>query len=154
MGHEEKGREEEEPMDISPGFGILGRYPLITLLVFALLGLGTGIGLSFWYPETDEGATTKDELLLWIGLLGDIFIRALKCIVVPLVFFNVILATIEMMSMGKASSVGWKTIAVYFGTTFMASVFGVISTLIFSTQYDTYDFEGPSGPPTIQLGCD
>lgn len=150
----EDKKEEEETMDISPGFGILGRYPLITLLVFALLGLGTGIGLSFWHPETDEAAKSKDVLLLWIGLVGDIFIRALKCIVVPLVFFNVILATIEMMSMGKASSVGWKTIAVYFGTTFMATIFGVISTLIFSTQYDTYEFEEPAGPPMIQLGCD
>eukprot|EP00587_Corethron_hystrix_P003821 CAMPEP_0113321272 /NCGR_PEP_ID=MMETSP0010_2-20120614/14808_1 /TAXON_ID=216773 ORGANISM="Corethron hystrix, Strain 308" /NCGR_SAMPLE_ID=MMETSP0010_2 /ASSEMBLY_ACC=CAM_ASM_000155 /LENGTH=512 /DNA_ID=CAMNT_0000179343 /DNA_START=39 /DNA_END=1577 /DNA_ORIENTATION=- /assembly_acc=CAM_ASM_000155 len=142
-----------EPMDIAPGCGILGQYPLTTLLVFAVLGIVLGIIFSNWKPESGSVEdNTKDIVIQWIGLLGDIFIRALKCVVVPLVFFNVVIATMEMMSMGKASSVGWKTILVYFVTTLFATICGVISTLIFANFYSTRDFAAAE-PPMIQLGC-
>jgi len=136
----------------SPGCGWFGRNPLQALLIFATLGLGVGVGLSFWRPETEDEQWTKDIIVRWLGLLGDIFIRALKCLVIPLVFFNIILATVEMLSMGKASSIGWKTIGAYFLTTGFASVFGAISTIIWSRFYTSEDLP-VVGPPLIQLGC-
>lgn len=89
----------------SAGCGILGRYPLITLIVFATAGIATGVGLSYWEDDGD----TKDITIKWIGLLGDLFIRALKCLVLPLIFVSVTLAVLEMMAIGRAGSVGWKT---------------------------------------------
>lgn len=38
------------------------------------------------------------------------FIRALKAIVLPLVFVNVLISVVDMMSLGRASSVGWVSI--------------------------------------------
>ena len=32
------------------GYGILGRYPVITLVSFVLTGIAIGIGLSYWDP--------------------------------------------------------------------------------------------------------
>lgn len=73
---------EEENTPI--GCGILGRNPVLAVMAFAFLGMGIGIGLSFWEPDDME---TKDKVLQWIGLIGDLFIRALKCVVLPLVRF-------------------------------------------------------------------
>ncbi|CAB9518515.1 Putative sodium-dependent excitatory amino acid transporter glt [Seminavis robusta] len=86
--------------------GILGRYPIATLIAFASAGIATGIGLTFWEPEDVE---TKVNLIKWIGLVGDLFIRALKCLVLPLIFVSVTIAVLEMLAVGRAGSVGWKT---------------------------------------------
>ena len=70
--------EQNTPM----GCGILGRNPVLAVMAFAFVGIGVGVGLSFWEPDDME---TKDKVLQWIGLIGDLFIRALKCVVLPLV---------------------------------------------------------------------
>jgi hypothetical protein len=75
----------EEEVTASAGCGILGRYPLISVISFAALGLAVGIGLSFWQTEDDS----KEKVIKWIGLVGELFIRALKCVILPLVFINV-----------------------------------------------------------------
>jgi hypothetical protein len=67
--------EEEEP-DPLAGCGILGRYPIISVISFAVVGICIGIGLSSWEP--DDGSDTKDVVIKWLGLVGDLFIRALS----------------------------------------------------------------------------
>ena len=54
--------------------GALAVIGLIAVL-FAFLGIAVGIGLSYWEPDDME---TKDKVLKWLGLIGDLFIRALK----------------------------------------------------------------------------
>mmetsp|Transcript_18236 Transcript_18236/g.33040 ORF Transcript_18236/g.33040 Transcript_18236/m.33040 type:complete len:551 (+) Transcript_18236:134-1786(+) len=130
------------------GCGILGRYPLISVISFAALGLACGIGLSFWEPDDDS----KDKAIKWIGLIGVLFIRALKCVILPLVFINVIISVVDMMSVGRAGSVGWKTIVAYTVTTLIASVLGIIAILIFEPLFATADFP-PKEPPMVLLGC-
>jgi hypothetical protein len=130
------------------GCGILGRYPLLSVISFAALGLAVGIGLSFWTPDDDS----KDKAIKWIGLLGVLFIRALKCVILPLVFINVIISVVDMMSVGRAGSVGWKTIVAYTITTLIASVLGIIAILIFKPLFKTADFP-PKEPAMVLLGC-
>jgi Na+/H+-dicarboxylate symporter len=101
----EDHKDYEETAVPSAGCGILGRYPLLSLLVFAVLGICTGVGLSSWEDDGD----TKDKVIKWLGLLGDLFIRALKCIVLPLIFVSVTLAVLDMLAIGRAGSIGWKT---------------------------------------------
>lgn len=115
------------------GCGIFGRYPLITLITFAAAGIATGVGLSFW---DDEDGDSKDATIKWIGLLGDLFfIRALKCLVLPLIFVSVTLAVLEMMAIGRAGSVGWKTSksAALFGVQYLTCT--VCARLFFSHYY-------------------
>ena len=87
------------------GCGVMGRNPVLSILLFAFLGIARGIGLSYWDPEDDS----KVKAIKWIGLIGDLFIRSLKCVVLPLVFVNVIIAVVEMLDVGRAGSIGWKT---------------------------------------------
>ena len=62
-------------VEIKMGCGILGRYPIRSLLSFVVTGMLVGIGLSFWIPTTDEELASKQVALQWIGLIGDMFLR-------------------------------------------------------------------------------
>lgn len=142
--------EEPEHETPSTGCGIIGRYPLLSILIFAASGIGLGFGLASWDPEDSED---KKVALKWIGLVGDMFIRALKATVLPMVFVNVILSMVDMMSVGSASSVGGKTMGLYLLTTLLASVLGLISILCFKNFFKQGEFpESSSG--TIMLGCE
>jgi Na+/H+-dicarboxylate symporter len=139
---------EAEEISNPASCGIFGRNPVLSVLIFAALGLGIGIGLSFWEDDGDS----KDKTLKWIGLLGDLFIRALKCVVLPLVFINVVISVMDMMQIGKAGSIGWKTVGLYLLTTVAASIVGIISIVSFKSLFAEGDFED-SPPPTVSLGC-
>jgi hypothetical protein len=67
--------EEEEEDNPLAGCGILGRYPIISVITFAVVGICIGIGLSAWDPDDGD---TKDVVIKWFGLVGDLFIRALS----------------------------------------------------------------------------
>ena len=62
-------------VEIKMGCGIMGRYPIISLLSFVITGMVLGIGLSFWVPTTEEELVSKQVALQWIGLIGDMFLR-------------------------------------------------------------------------------
>jgi Na+/H+-dicarboxylate symporter len=144
-----RGLDEDEEETPTPACGILGRYPVVAVLGFAAIGIGMGVGLSFWEPEDPD---TKSKLLKWLGLIGDLFIRALKCVVLPLVFINVVISIMEMMTVGKAGSIGWKTIGLYLATTVMASIIGIISIVSFKSLFEQGEF-AESSPATVSLGC-
>ena len=54
------GSGSEGPVKI--GCGILGRYPVVTLISFIVTGVGIGIGLSYWKPA--EGNEETKEIVL------------------------------------------------------------------------------------------
>ena len=145
----------EELMDsefgeiVPVGCGPLGQYPVLTVLLFALVGIAIGVGLAEWEPaEADD----KKYTLQWLGLIGDLYIRCLKAIVLPLVFINVVIAVVEMMGLGRASSIGWLTIGMYLLTTVIAAVIGCISIAIFKGLFEQRIFD-ESGPDEVMLGC-
>jgi hypothetical protein len=60
---------------VSLGCGVLGRYPIISLITFVLTGILLGIGISYWRPTDEDGQNSKAVALQWIGLVGDMFLR-------------------------------------------------------------------------------
>ncbi|CAB9498456.1 Putative sodium-dependent excitatory amino acid transporter glt [Seminavis robusta] len=148
-GTEESSSEEDGAHSPHTGCGILGRYPVMSVLAFALAGVLVGIGLSTWEPEDPEDKATAVK---WLGLIGDMFIRALKAVVLPLVFVNVILSVVDMMQVGRAGTVGVKTIGLYLFTTFLASIIGIISIMVFKGLFKTEDLDNDS-LTRVQLGC-
>lgn len=149
MSTPQESPQEPHPTSAGIGCGILGRYPILSVVSFAAVGVGLGVLLSEWNPEDDD---VKDIVLTWIGLFGDLFIRALKAVILPLVFVNVAVSVVDMLLMGRASSVGVTTIILYTCTTLIASTIGLISILIFHNLFEEGHFD-EDGKPLIQLGC-
>jgi Na+/H+-dicarboxylate symporter len=129
--------------------GLLGRYPLLSVVGFAVLGSAVGVAISFWEPDN---ATTKTQLVQWLGLIGDLFIRVLKAVVLPMVFFNVMLSIVDMMAASRASVVGLKAILLYTFTTVVASIIGLITVLIFKGKFKRGTFDEDQ-PAFVKLQC-
>eukprot|EP00122_Pirum_gemmata_P005724 Pgem_evm1s5217 len=119
--------------------------PTFQLILCAAIGLGLGIGLS--------GHVSK-EVVSWVALPGDLFLRALKCIVILMVFTSMIISVVDMIKAGKAFTIGWKTIGLYLLTTVLASVQGLVSVLIFKRWFTAQPGETKDTRPLIEFHCD
>ncbi|WP_432409608.1 dicarboxylate/amino acid:cation symporter [Wukongibacter sp. M2B1] len=82
--------------------------------VFIGFALGILLGLIF-----------KEKILV-LKPLGDLFLRLIKMIVVPLVFFSIISGITSMGDIQKLRKVGTKTLIYYIITTGIAGIIGII----------------------------
>ena len=103
-GEEDGGTDGSDADDASPKkkkscctsfCGVMDDHFLAFVIGSAAIGMAIGIGLAFWNPENYADKATA---ILWIGLLGDLFIRALKCIILPLVFVSIAVSVMDMVS--------------------------------------------------------
>ena len=94
MGSDQFGLPDEKT---SIGCGILGRYPIISLLGFVVTGIVLGIGLSFWRPTTAADMETKAVVLQWINLVGDMFLRYVHCVLLWWWWFVLVLMVIVVL---------------------------------------------------------
>lgn len=105
----------------SKGVGLLDWYfepsLLLRILVGLVLGAAVGIILAY-YPAA--GA----KFILYTQFFGDLFIRLLKMIVVPVIFFSLITgaASISPSMLGR---VGVKTLVFYLFSTLLAVAIGL-----------------------------
>ncbi|KAL3776781.1 hypothetical protein ACHAWO_008426 [Cyclotella atomus] len=130
---------------------IYTKHQLAFVIWGAILGIGLGIALAYWTPEN---ADVKSTVLLWVGLLGDLFIRALKCIILPLVFVSIAISVMDMLALGKAGSMVKKTIGLYLFTTVCAVCLGVLSSLTFGSKYVVHNHEEEVAVPAeVRLAC-
>ena len=58
--------------------------------------------------------------------LGELFIRALKMIIIPLIVLSVVSGIMQMGDARELGRVGWRTMAYYVGTTLCAVTIGVL----------------------------
>ena len=66
------------------------------------------------------------EQLLWLAFLGDLFLRLLKMIIVPLILSSIISGVTSIGSAGKLGKISLKTFAYYISTSFLAIITGLI----------------------------
>eukprot|EP00596_Hydrurales_sp_CCMP1899_P005490 CAMPEP_0119039346 /NCGR_PEP_ID=MMETSP1177-20130426/8761_1 /TAXON_ID=2985 /ORGANISM="Ochromonas sp, Strain CCMP1899" /LENGTH=439 /DNA_ID=CAMNT_0007003073 /DNA_START=139 /DNA_END=1458 /DNA_ORIENTATION=+ len=64
-----------------------------------------------------------------------------------------ILAVLEMLDVGKASAIGWKTVVVYLSTTLAAAIWGVLIATAFKPLFTEVSQPSGSQPKFITLGC-
>lgn len=116
----------------SVGCGLFSRYPIASVVGSAALGVASiGVGSVSVFGNPKMRAPKPPLFIQWIGLVGDLFIRALNGVVLPLIFANVAVSVVDIMRLGRASSVGVKTIVLCATTTLIASTIGLISILVF-----------------------
>ncbi len=87
-----------------------------------ILGIGVGLALRQGMGPESSGAFA----ITWIGWLGDLFLRLIKMLIVPLVFFTLVSGVVAMGDPKRLGSLGGRAIGMYFGTTGVAVTIGLI----------------------------
>ncbi|MEM9707106.1 MAG: cation:dicarboxylase symporter family transporter, partial [Pseudomonadota bacterium] len=85
----------------------MGWWFAIKLWQRVLLGLVLGFAFGLGVMEV-LGPEAGEQLLLQVKVVGDIFIRLIKMIVVPLVFFTLVAGIYAMGDPKKLGSIGVK----------------------------------------------
>ncbi len=97
--------------------------------VLGALFLGVIVGLAasnFYGMEAASGF-----LETYVKPVGDLFIRLIRMLIVPLILTTLVAGVVALGDPAKLGSIGLKTIALYFATTFFANVIGIIFGLVF-----------------------
>ena len=95
-----------------------------------LLGLALGVGFGLAVSQSMEPAAAE-AVLAKVKVVGDIFIRLIRMIVVPLVFFTLVAGIFAMGDPKKLGTIGVKAFILYLSTTFFATLIGVGMGLLF-----------------------
>lgn len=92
--------------------------------------IGLFAGIVFGYILNFMGGTSvpmiNDHILPFLQFLGDLFIKLIKMVVVPLVFFSIMNAAISLGDIKKLRSIGIKTIVWFLFTSALAVTIGLI----------------------------
>lgn len=93
--------------------------------IFIGLILGAGIGFVFSTMGGEDNTFVAQAVPIF-SFLGDLFLRLIRMVVVPLVFFSIISGVANLGDLKKLRSMGIKTIILFFGTAFCAVTIGLI----------------------------
>lgn len=93
------------------------------LYVWILISMLFGVIWGLLAVEMSWGEFHLD----WISPWGDIFLRLLKFIAVPLILTSIISGIVSLKNMDNFAGIAWKTLLIYVITTSMAISIGLIS---------------------------
>jgi len=88
--------------------------------------LGLVIGMLAVSIDGAEGTVAKQFITDWIKPFGKIFINMLKLIAMPLIIASLIKGVSDLQDISKLSKMGFRTIAIYVGTTVVAVTIGLV----------------------------
>jgi Na+/H+-dicarboxylate symporter len=88
------------------------------------IGIGMILGIAWSYLSISRG--WSGFTLAWIDPFGEIFIRLLKFIAIPLVLFSIISGITDLGDTKKLGRLGIKTLSAYLFTTVLAVSLGLV----------------------------
>jgi Na+/H+-dicarboxylate symporter len=107
--------------------------------------LGVGAGLLFQYLGWDT-----DAVVQVLGFPGVLWLKALKCIVLPMIVFSMIQSMVTLKSLPGARTIGLVVVGLYSLTTLCAAILGIaVSVLVMKplmgdpSDHDTDGGEAP-----------
>lgn len=128
-----------------------------------VLGVVFGLIVQFIMQAQGEAAGLTPEAAAalggeWLGTyvrpVGDAFIRLIRMLVIPLIFFTLVAGVAAMKAPAKLGSLGLKAIFLYLITTLFANVIGLTFGTLFRPgegadlgAAEAYELAGP--PPTL-----
>jgi Na+/H+-dicarboxylate symporter len=95
------------------------------ILIAMLLGAGIGLPLSWLGTRGDVDPDTVATVAHVGKKLGDLFLRLLQMLVVPLIFTSLVSGVTGMGDLRKLGRLGWRTLATYLITSFLAILTGM-----------------------------
>ena len=112
---------------VGKSLGKLARKNLLLVLIIIGVLFGFIIGLSLnGHVQSDRyDDEERRGIVMLISFLGDIFVRLLKLLIVPLIVTSIVMAvaSLDTKTTGK---LGKRTIIYYLSTTVIAVIIGVI----------------------------
>ncbi len=81
-----------------------------------------GILFGLWMTSVDGGAKFVGN---WINPFGNIFVKLLKLIAVPLIIASLVKGISDLKDISKFKNIGLRTIGIYIGTTVVAITIGL-----------------------------
>ncbi|ETV73484.1 hypothetical protein H257_11612 [Aphanomyces astaci] len=112
------------PQDFGPA-----APPSHAISIIVGIGVGVGLGLLFYYLKIGP----KYQQL--VMLPGDLFVRALRCLMVPLVFCMLTIVVAETVARGHTSILRWRTLVPYVLSTVLATVQGMLLAIVFQSSF-------------------
>lgn len=101
--------------------------------VFSALGVGIVLGAIIQFAfGTDSKITTQS--MEWIGIVGNGYVAFLQMLVIPLVFVSIVGAFTKMKESNKLGKISFNVLATLLGTTAVAALVGIGTTLAFGFQ--------------------
>ena len=101
-----------------------GRMPLLVKISIGfVLGIIFGFSIS---PMLPSSTVLNNYVMPFIDLVGKIFLRLLTMIIVPLVFSSLVAGAASVGDTKKLGRIGIKTVLLYFLTTAVAIVIGLV----------------------------
>jgi len=88
-----------------------------------LIGMVTGILFGLGMISIDGGAVFVSN---WINPFGNIFVKLLKLIAVPLIIASLVKGISDLKDISKFKNIGLRTISIYIGTTIIAITIGLL----------------------------
>lgn len=120
------------------------------ILIALILGVVVGLVLNLIFPTVFP---TIDKYFL--KPLGTIFLNLMKMLVVPVVFFSIILGTLGLGDPNKLGRIGIKSIAYFLTTTAIAIVIGISLAVWLKPgagkgfESETANYEPQEAPPIM-----
>jgi Na+/H+-dicarboxylate symporter len=90
--------------------------------VFVGLALGVAVGLAVVQAM---GPDAGEAVLLKVKVVGDVFIRLIRMLVVPLIFVTLTAGVVALGDPRKLGSIGLKAFALFIATTALANLLGL-----------------------------
>lgn len=95
----------------------------LVLRILAGFVVGSLIGVLFWTLSRSPGATVPQTAISYIAPFGQVFVHMLKMIVVPIIFFSLVVGA-SSLPIRKFGHIGLKTLGWYLLTSVLAAVLG------------------------------
>ncbi|MBO9571661.1 MAG: dicarboxylate/amino acid:cation symporter [Chitinophagaceae bacterium] len=100
------------------------------LTLYIIIALVAGIILGFILNKNIE-ASEVPEIAGWFSLLPDVFLRLIKMIVAPLVFFTLVVGVAKLGDIKAVGRIGGKTLLWFLSASLMSLLLGMILVNIF-----------------------
>lgn len=133
-------------------------HSLTRRIVLAMLaGIVLGSVLNAFGPPAWAQLYLLDGVL---GVIGTLFVSALKMMVVPLVFVSLVVGVTALADLSTLGRIGAKTLALYLGTTAVAVTIALALAGIvgpghgFDAGQSAASFDGKAAPPFSQILTD
>ncbi|KAF0691352.1 Aste57867_17393 [Aphanomyces stellatus] len=103
------------------------QFQSLYVVLAAFLGIALGFGMYYLHIGS--------EWQKIIALPGDLFVRALRCLIVPLVFCVMTIVVAEAVALGRSSIMRLRTLLPYLASSVLSTVQGMILALLFKNYF-------------------